>query len=391
MKWNTNCSMTSKERIIAALNGQSLDRFPISPRCWRYAQWKNISQLEFARKYGFDLIHYANHDILHTPFRDPYCKEVGPMLKGVEIEIDQERKEEIVYARRKFHTPGGVLKDFIVQPDSGDVYGIGAVQEWKEPIIKKVEDIDLLPYLLPDPCNVEKYMAPKKRLEQEIGEDGLVCFRPAHGVDEVVVDALGVEQALIWSLTEKEAFNKLIRIVDEWYTGIIKHLLESGWRYIFDAWFNFSVSVGWSPKFYIDTVIPMVRAHADLVHSYGGKLFFYDDGKMKDVMGAVVNAGVDFIQTITPPPSGDIEYDWLADNYGGKTCFNGGMDTVKLRFGEAGEIRKDVQEVLDILGPTKKFVLGTSDSITEHTSEQNLNAFFATATERGTEIAQKTF
>ena len=46
---------------------------------------------------------------------------------------------------------------------------------------------------------------------------------------------------------------------------------------------------------------------------------------------------------------------------------------------------------IDVLGPTRKFILGTSDSITEHTSEENLKSFFQTAREYGTEVAKKIY
>jgi uroporphyrinogen-III decarboxylase len=389
---NVKAEMTSKERLLAALEGQAVDRFPVNPRCWRCAQWKGLSEVEFARKYDFDLIHFGGYtSVMLTPFRDPFCEKIGHLLKEVKIEIDREEIESVIHARRKFHTPGGVLEDYIVQPMDDETYGVGAVQEWKEPIIKSASDVELLPYLLPDPIHIRDQFPSVHRIEEELGDGGIFSYRPAHGVDEVVVDAIGPENALIWSIAEKDALNRTVELVEHWYYQLMKEVLEGGFKFIFDAWFNFSLSVGWPPSFYIDTVVPLIRRHKELIDSYGGKLLYYDDGKVKDVIGEVIDAGVDFVQTITAPPAGDIDYKWLAEEHGGKTCFNGGVDCVKVRFGSPEEIRQEVRNALDILGPTRKFILGTSDSLVEHTSEENLQAYFQTAREYGSETARRVF
>ena len=82
----------------------------------------------------------------------------------------------------------------------------------------------------------------------------------------------------------------------------------------------------------------------------------------------MIDAGADIIQTLTPPPCGDMDFDWLAKEVGGKVCLNGGMDTIKIRFGTPEEIERDVGYLLD-----------SSDSLIEGSPQKNIDAFFRTA------------
>ncbi|MCK4626784.1 MAG: hypothetical protein KAV00_15845 [Phycisphaerae bacterium] len=382
--------MSSRERLLAAIEGRPVDMIPVSPRIWRYAMWKGLSKLELAVKFDFDLFIFGEGGLL-TPLGDTYCEMVKTLLPDAEINITTRREGEKTVLSRAFRTPAGTLRDSIVQPDAGVGYGIAPNHEWLEPLVKTSDDVELLPYLLPEPALVRNNFDSVRRLQDRTGDAGLVAFRPMIGVDHLVVDALGVANAMIASIDNPLMLDRMVQIVDEWHMEIMKIVLEAGWKIIFDAWFNFSLSVGWSPEFYRTRVVPLLKKHADLIHSYGAKMFFYDDGKQAHSIGYVIESGADIIQTLTPPPGGDLDFNWLADNYGGKACLNGGIDTVKIRFGKPEEIESDVRGLMEILGPTGRFILGTSDSITEDTPEENMWALFKTAREYGKVMADKLY
>jgi len=369
--------MTSRERLLSAIEGEPVDRIPVSPRIWRYALWKKCSKLELARRFDFDYFEFGTGP-LGTPLSDVYCETVESLLPEVKIDVRKQRQENKTEIERTFHTPGGELHDLLVQPDAGGEYGIGPNPEWKEPLVKTDQDVERLAHLLPESRHVKDNFPSAYELEAEVGDAGLAAFRPTVGVDQVVVDALGPARAMILSIENPRMLDRLIEIVDAWHTQVMKLVLEDGWKIIFDAFFNFSLSVGWSPDFYRQTVAPIIKKHTDLVHSYGAKMMFYDDGKLSRSIGYIIDAGVDIIQTLTPPPIGDLDFKHLAETYGGKVCFNGGIDTVRIRFGRPEEIAGKVRELMDIFAPTGRFILGTSDSITEGTPEENMHAFFET-------------
>jgi hypothetical protein len=47
----------------------------------------------------------------------------------------------------------------------------------------------------------------------------------------------------------------------------------------------------------------MIAELVSLIHAYGGLAFYYDDGKMMGIVPMLVEAGVDVVETCTPPPS----------------------------------------------------------------------------------------
>lgn len=354
--------------------------------------WKGRSKRQLAQELGFDLFHFGiDGTSLETPLSDTYCEKVKDILPKVDIRISSQREGQKTVIERTFRTPKGPLHDVLVMPDAGGEYGMNPNHEWLEPLVKTCSDAELLAYLLPAPACIKRYLKQAHRVENELGDAGLVAFRPTIGVDQIAVDALGVAQAMIVSLDKPELLDHILEIVDSWHMRVMRLVLEDGWRIIFDAWFNFSLSVGWSPTFYRRTVSPLIKNHADLIHNYGARMFFYDDGKLAKSIGAIIESGADIIQTLTPPPTGDLDFRWLAETHGGKACLNGGIDTVKIRFGRAEEIAQDVRDVIDALAPTGKFILGTSDSITEGPTDENIHALFYTAREYGTLVAKKLY
>ncbi len=381
--------MTSRQRLLAAIDGEPVDRIPVAPRVWRYAVSKGLSEVTLPRTLGHDAIVFPGG--LGNPINSGPAEDYAELLDDVQIETRKERQGAKTVIERTFRTPAGALHDKIVQPDAGGEYGVSPNAEWLEPLVKTAEDAECVPYLLPDARHAKPGLAHAREMEAELGDYGVAALRPTIGIDNLVVDLLGTQGALVASLDQPELFARLLDITDAWHTAVMTEVLEGGWKIIFDVWFNFSLSMGWSPTFYRETAAPRIRKHAELIHSYGAKLFFYDDGKLTDSIGCVIDAGADMIQTISGPPSGDLDYEWLAGAHGGRACFNGGVDTVRMRFAEPEEIVRLTRHALDTLAPTGRFILGTSDSIPEGTPEANIRAFLDTAREHGTALAKNLY
>ncbi len=381
--------MTSRQRLMAAIEGRPVDIVPVAPRIWRYGVWKKMSELELARRFDFDLISFYGG--LGNGIYYMEAEQATSELSEVKLEIRKERGEGKTLITRTFFTPAGKLHDVMIQADGRGEYGISPNPEWREPLVKDVEDIEKLRYLLPHPGKIGPQLEGAKKMEAEIGDMGILAFRPTIGPDNMVLDALGTQRALTASVEEPELFDRLVQVADEWHMDVMRRILEAGFKIIFDVWFNFSLSTGWSPAFYGQKVFPLLKKHAELIHRYGAKMFHYDDGKLAGSIGCIIEAGADIVQTLTPPPAGDLDFSWLARMYGGKICLNGGIDTVRIRFGTPEEIEGKVREILEILGPTRRFILGTSDSITEHTPEENIVSFFQSARQYGKMVAEKMF
>ena len=52
----------------------------------------------------------------------------------------------------------------------------------------------------------------------------------------------------------------------------------------------------------------------------------YDDGKMMRTLDDYVAAGTDIVETLTPPPVGDVDLAAAKRLYGARTCLKGYVD-----------------------------------------------------------------
>ena len=126
--------------------------------------------------------------------------------------------------------------------------------------------------------------------------------------------------------------------------------------------------------------MPLIRQHADLVHRYDGIYHVYDDGKMMRTLGDYVDAGADVVETLTPPPVGDVDLAEAKRRYGDRTCLKGYVDLLYvLKMGTPALVERTVREAIEVAAPGGGFILGTSDSIREGTPMANLNAYFEAA------------
>jgi uroporphyrinogen decarboxylase len=123
-----------------------------------------------------------------------------------------------------------------------------------------------------------------------------------------------------------------------------------------------------------------MRQHADLVHGYGGIYHVYDDGKMRATLGDYVDAGADVVETLTPPPVGDVDLAEAKRLYGARTCLKGYVDLLYvLKLGTVEDVVRTVRGAIEVAAPGGGFILSTSDSIREGTPAENVRAYFETA------------
>jgi hypothetical protein len=67
------------------------------------------------------------------------------------------------------------------------------------------------------------------------------------------------------------------------------------------------------------------------------------------------------------------------------------MDTVVMRFGSVSDVEDRTKEAVDILAPTRRFILGSSDSFAEGTPDENIIAFFEAGRACGQAAAKKLY
>jgi len=371
--------MTSRQRLLTTIKHQEPDRVPISPRYYDYLDgvegchcWMHY--LKFAEKMGADPLiilepRWSNY-LYHYEGRYDDLENVE-----VDLRIIDESTRKLV--RQVFKTPAGNLTCMHQLPTRESHI---TMDHMLEPPVKSRQDLEKIQFLLPKPDTA--FVRDALLVKDLVGERGLVEVRPTQGTDQFLVDALGVEQAFTAYYDDRSMITELLQLFNRYHQAIMRQALEAGMEMIFDTWYNTSMSIGWSPAQFRELFVPFIRQNVELVHSYGALYDYYDDGKMDKTLEFLADAGVDVVQTLTPPPMGDVDLASAKARIGDRVCLKGNVDQVNVILrGTPAEIREAVREAVAVGAPGGGFILSTADSIRPETRWENVAAFFDAAHE----------
>lgn len=376
-----SAEMTGRERLLAAMRCQVPDRVPISPRIGMfltvyYGSGSWMHHLKAAREFGFDVclpVTSAVPAFIHNP--SLAYRHLPP-----EVRVNQQVEEANggVRVLRTFHTPAGPLADETFLAPAGREYGVSPSPVKREQLIKEPGDLDRMRYLLPIPPQVD--LSDYHEIDRTVGDAGLVEVTMNPPLDHFLGDARGMQALMMDYYLDRPFFDRMFALFQEYSLALLKATLEQGVQFVFGTWYYASLSAGWSPAIFRECFVPLIRQHAGLVHSYQGIYHVYDDGKMMRTLGDYVDAGADVVETLTPPPVGDVDLAEAKRLYGGRTCLKGYVDLLYvLKMGTAEQVRQTVREAIEVAAPGGGFILGTSDSIREGTPIENVRAYFETA------------
>lgn len=375
--------MTPRQRLLAAYARQPVDRVPCSPRVWawmrdHYGDADDRTLLRMAAEYGFD-----PHSVVsvHTHVTGLTAR-TDFALPHVEVAAQEARDGDLRVVRRTFRTPAGTLTDVTKMPPAGDRrYGISPNPVRTEYLVKGPGDLQALTYLLGD--SAQASLAPYFAAERLFGDRGLVELNIMSQMCHRAGDAMAMEDLMVAYYEDRGFFAALIDIFQRQMMAEVAHALDAGVRHFFANWYYNSLSAGWSPRIWEEVFAPQLTELCTAVHARGGTVNLYDDGRLMAVAGLMAAAGVDALQTLTPPPVGDTDLAAIKRRIGDRVCLMGYVDLLHvIQRGTPALIEQTVRQAIELAGPTG-FILGTSDSIRDGTPEANVRAYFAAAQRYG--------
>ena len=371
-------SLSPRKRILTAIRHEEPDTVPVSPRIGFFLQeyygcgcWEHM--LKAAEEFDFDPIVLIGPELPNYFYWPP---ESYPDIPGVNIRSEFETMPDgTTLVRREITTPAGRLTDksklstgsrFLLKA-AGDVQRL-------EHMIKGPEDLEKVRYLLLDPSG--KRFQEIKEIAEKVGERGLVEVGVYCALDHKAGALYPPNKMMEDYYLNRDFVVELLRMFHEYTMAETKAYLESGAETIHGSWYWASLSVGWSPRIYKDLFAPLIKEHVRLVHDYGAIYHFYDDGKCMPILDVLKDAGIDIIDTLPPPPMGDVNLAEAKRRIGDDVCLKGHIDLYHvIRKGTPDLIRDTVREAIGVAGPGGGFLLGTSDSI-RAAPVNNVRAYF---------------
>jgi hypothetical protein len=293
-------SMTSRERMLAAMRNEAVDHVPCGPF--------GIARLDIESPLVQDLIR-------KTDIFLPGPVGGSPLLgkhAGVETVTDGNETLQTI------KTPKGSLVRRTRRTEVAS-----ATVEYP---LKTLEDIDKLlsvDYEEPD-IDTDRYFDMKKKYDRE----GLVLAGLSNAVC-VPADWFGPENFCLFWATAREEIVRLTNTVNERVCRFVRKCCEAGvtdFRLIGGEF----VSEQIGPAGMDDLIRRPDKEVIDTIHEYDGIAFYHNHGRMMAFLEDYAHIGVDFLEPMEAPPWGDTHLGKAKAVVGDRFCMVGNLDDMEI-------------------------------------------------------------
>jgi uroporphyrinogen-III decarboxylase len=358
--------MTSRERLLTALDGGIPDRVPASVHQWQPYHLRKylggISDIAAFRRFGLDAS-LGRLPMIERPDRNWQIE-----TRNLDAPAGETRVQTIIT------TPGGKL-DYTL--GSNEITGFITTH-----LVKRQEDVELIDRYMPTPRLDREAL---QRDFNEMGEDGIMrsgVWGDQAGPWQHAVCLMGTTE-MIMAATDSPGWvheflevlwNKKEKWIRENLDGAAVDLVETGG--------GAASSTVISPKFFREFCLPYDRKMHDLLHSLGHRVVYHTCGGMMPILELIVETGCDAAETLTPKSmGGDARAEEMKERIGRDVALIGGLDqSAVLETGTRDSIFQHVHEMFDAYGPNGGYIMSPSDHFF-HVPPENLQAYADAAKE----------
>jgi uroporphyrinogen-III decarboxylase len=358
--------MTSKERMLTALNRRVPDRLPASVHQWMDYHRKHylggIGELEAFRKFGLDAsVGWWPGDAPETPDWKVERKE-------------SKTPDGKLLTRTTFTTPEGALSESWVSDEH-----TGWIVELR---VKHYDDIHLIRKYMPVPkVNRDEVV----RAHDELGDDGILrggVIGHQAGPWQDACCLFGAEAMILETFDNPSwvrdfldvLLEKRLEFIDREMRGLPLDLVETGG--------GAASSTVISPDLFRTFVLPVDRMMHDALHAAGQKIVYHTCGGMMDILELIVDNGCDASETLSPAEvGGDARPVELKARIGRKVALIGGMNQFQvLTQGTPEAVRNAVRDCFQTYGVNGGYIMSTCDHFFDAPVE-NIQAYADAAKE----------
>lgn len=129
--------------------------------------------------------------------------------------------------------------------------------------------------------------------------------------------------------------------------------------------------------------IPRMKRMIDLAHQAGAYAFFHSDGAIREIIPAMIEAGIDVLNPIQWRCPG-MDRAALKRDFGDQLIFHGAVDNQKtMPFGSVDDVRQEVISHIEVLGAGGGYILAPCHNIQVISPPENVVAMYETGYEYG--------
>ncbi len=395
--------MNARERIMATLSLQEPDRVPVNAR--------GVEPLNHLWSDGFEracvLREMGVDDLLWTRF---HAWQYG---EEVREEISREASGDSPHPMMisKYHTPAGTLTTHVQTTGDYDPprLFLGAdhlMPRTREYLIKDVDDLERLRFLLPDPENSDTsdFDADARRTV-EFGEaEGFPTGVVLPSYSGFAMKNVGTVNLVTRAMDNDPLVEGILDLYLEWELKWVDYASGFGPDIIYHPGMYQGLDF-WSPELFEKLFAGRNRAIADRIHEHGKKfLLSTPSTNVEALVDSLGSMDVDAFYCIDPTPPGcaPVDLKKMKAALGDKLSFWGGINALMtIARGTPDEVREAVRYAIDSLATRGGFILMPAGGVffegaafgseeqrykgspEDTTAYKNLHVFFEAALELG--------
>ena len=308
--------MTSRERMLIALDNGRPDRLPCQVHGWMAYYLRHylggMDCWQAYEKFGMDFAIYVSPSYSYAE-RDQANWEVRRTDLGAAADGNRRWEAAIITPKGSLHHAG-----------SGN-----EITGWTtEYLIKDEADFEIWNAFCPVPIGAD--FAAIQQTRDRLGDRGIVRshpFSPGQGSPwQSFCTLVGTETAIMWTFDKPdfvqhaldEILAKTLRVTEMW-DGTPADMVETGGG----AGSNTVISPALARRF----CAPYNQKQAEAFHAVGLKVVYHLCGGLMQMLDLVAENGADGLETMTPPSmGGDCDLAEASRRVGDKLFFIGGFD-----------------------------------------------------------------
>jgi hypothetical protein len=373
--------MSSAERLMAVWNREIPDRTPWSPmlgdsylrshpRYWDSLSAEQRSKLQSTYKYPSIVPLPTALDFLE-PVIEQMTLDVGgdfitrvqtvEQVDGrVEIEVLPGDGGETTFI---FHTPWGELREIVSGSGSAEtVYRVRFS-------VSDRDEYQIMSRVVENRSYRTRYERYADKL-RSLGNRGVSAL---WGPDQPLVSIFRVRDPveLIYDFNEEpDRMQALLDLLHQCTLEAYRQVAQ-GPGILVETGMAFMTIRLISPRMFEAYVLPYLAEYASILHDAGKKLICHMCGHIRPLLPMLREAGVDGIDSLSPPPIGDTELETCWQLLGEDAILQGGIDVNVLLNGSTRQV---VSHVGDVLRRTqgRPLVLRSADEVPSGTPIENL-------------------
>jgi len=349
--------VTNKERLMRTLNGQPVDRPPVS----FYELGGYHQDPHDTHEYNI-YSHPSWHDLL-TLARTRTDKIVINSPRFTENEKDypvistQEVIGDSIHYITEITTPRGVITKRARRDKDIDT-------GWTlEHFLKNADDARAYLSLPEDEiCDID--ISQVLKCEEDIGTTGIASIDIGDAIC-VCAELFSMEDYLVFALTERELFLKLL---ERAHRKILKRVQMTAkalpGRLYRICGPEYASPPYLPPSLFREYVVPFDTELIGEIHKSGGFARVHSHGNLADIIGDIAAMGADGLDPIEPPPQGDVSLKFVREKYGEQLVLFGNIELVEIETLPEDVFRERVKQALSdgMYGQGRGFVLMPSAS-----------------------------